>query len=394
LRLPTRLNPPHAKPFTRSKGELSRDANPEQVILHRHLKALLHRLGIEESQPPDEDRWLALLVLLNDRFRKFEEDRHRLQRSLDVHSREVQALYKELTDERDKVSSALACLDQALLLLDPQGRPLLLSAEAERLLGWSESELEGKDVLALLGLDEHLPGNSLTRALQGLRPLYLQLELKCRQGPTPLEMELQPLVRERQLTGCLLLLREPAEEEPAEEEDVASASLEPEEPVAAVTQEDLPAVPEAPAEVPTTATAPSPLRILIVESEPDSSRQIQEQLESLGHQWVHVSHAEEGLRSYQEAPYDAILCCENPFGYSGVELCKKLRQDSRGGYPYFILMTPPGARQQAAKALEAGVDAFLNKPLDAVELTVRLKVARGVQTRLNRVYSNLMSPKS
>ena len=78
------------------------------MILHRHLKALLHRLGIEEDQPPDEDRWLALLVLLNDRFRKFEEDRHRLQRSLDVHSREVQSLYKELTEERDKVSSALA----------------------------------------------------------------------------------------------------------------------------------------------------------------------------------------------------------------------------------------------------------------------------------------------
>ncbi len=361
------------------------------MILHRHLKALLHRLGIEEGHPPDEDRWLALLVLLNDRFRKFEEDRHRLQRSLDVHSREVQTLYKELTDERDKVSSALACLDQALLLLDPQGHPQLLSAEAERLLGWSEGELEGKDVLALLGLDEHLPGHSLTRALQGLRPLHLQLELQCRQGPTLLEVELQPLVRERQLTGCLLLMREPVEEE---------ASLEPEEPVAAAaaTQEDLPAIaeatPEPPVEAQSAATAPSPLRILIVESEPDSSRQIQEQLESLGHQWVHVSHAEEGLRSYQEAPFDAILCCENPFGYSGVELCKKLRQDSRGGYPYFILMTPPGARQQAAKALEAGVDAFLNKPLDAVELTVRLKVARGVQTRLNRVYSNLMSPKS
>jgi len=364
------------------------------VILHRHLKALLHRLGIEEGHPPDEDRWLALLVLLNDRFRKFEEDRHRLQRSLDVHSREVQALYKELTDERDKVSSALACLDQALLLLDPQGRPLLLSAEAERLLGWSEGELEGKDVLALLGLDEHLPGNSLTRALQGLRPLYLQLELQCRQGPALLEVELQPLVRERQLTGCLVLVREPAEQGAVSE----SLESEPEEILVAATQEDLPAVPEAaPAaapEAPAVAGSPSPLRILIVESEPDSSRQIQEQLESLGHQWVHVSHAEEGLRSYQEAPYDAILCCENPFGYSGVELCKKLRQDSRGGYPYFILMTPPGARQQAAKALEAGVDAFLNKPLDAVELTVRLKVARGVQTRLNRVYSNLMSPKS
>lgn len=363
------------------------------MILHRHLKALLHRTGIDEVQPPDEDRWLALLVLLNDRFRQFEEERHRLQRSLDVHSREVQSLYKELTLERDKTNSALACLDQAVIFMDAQGRPLLMSAEAERLLGWSESELEGKELLTLLGLSRKMPEGGLTRLLQDLRPLRDVLQINARPHTILREVELQPLIRDRQLVGCLLLFLSPR---PTVEESMeAEASQE----LTEVTVEDLAAAPvatvepEVQEEVASPAQAKaseSPLRILLVEASDEEASQAERLLSSLQHEFERVSDAEEALNLYHERPFDAVLCCESPTSYSAINLCKKLRRDSRGSYPYFILMTPAGARLQATKALEAGVDAFLNKPLDSNELAVRLKVARGVQSRLNRVYTNLM----
>ncbi len=395
------------------------------MILHRHLKALLHRLGVDENEPPDEDRWLALLVFLNDRFRQFEEERHRLQRSLDIHSREVQSLYKELTLERDKVSSTLACLNTALILLDAQGRPLLISAEGERLLGYSEAELEGKDIFQLLGLEGMLSGGGgLTALLGTLRPMSVPVQIKTRSGFVELELELQPLIRERSLTGCLMLLHEEPAEPPA---PVVSTSSELESVLSEITEEDLtpvaeeqpeiepallevapqatPANPvEAPvalevrtaAEVKEVQPAPveakpaePPLRILLVESDNDASLQMLNHLRELKHEVRLVGDAQEALRLYQEKPFDAVMCCENPQSFAGVELCKRLRQDNRGSYPYFILMTPPGARAHAAKALEAGVDAFLNKPFEAVELAVRLKVARGVQSRLSRVYSNL-----
>ncbi len=372
-----------------SEGSLSKEAKLEQVILHRHLKALLHRTGIDEVQPPDEDRWLALLVLLNDRFRQFEEERHRLQRSLDVHSREVQSLYKELTLERDKTNSALACLDQAVIFMDAQGRPLLMSAEAERLLGWSESELEGKELLTLLGLSKKMPEGGLTRLLQNLRPLRDVLQINARPQPIVREVELQPLIRDRQLVGCLLLFVEPR---PIMDESV---EMEPAEEVGEVTVEDVaPAEAQAPVEPQVQETqakaSETPLRILLVEASNEEAIQAEGLLTGLQHEFERVSDAEEALNLYHERPFDAVLCCENPTSYSAIELCKKLRRDSRGSYPYFILMTPAGARLQATKALEAGVDAFLNKPLEANELAVRLKVARGVQSRLNRVYTNLM----
>jgi len=372
-----------------SEGSLSKEAKLEQVILHRHLKALLHRTGIDEVQPPDEDRWLALLVLLNDRFRQFEEERHRLQRSLDVHSREVQSLYKELTLERDKTNSALACLDQAVIFMDAQGRPLLMSAEAERLLGWSESELEGKELLTLLGLSKKMPEGGLTRLLQNLRPLRDVLQINARPQPIVREVELQPLIRDRQLVGCLLLFVEPR---PIMDESV---EMEPAEEVGEVTVEDVaPAEAQPPVEPQVQETqakaSETPLRILLVEASNEEAIQAEGLLTGLQHEFERVSDAEEALNLYHERPFDAVLCCENPTSYSAIELCKKLRRDSRGSYPYFILMTPAGARLQATKALEAGVDAFLNKPLEANELAVRLKVARGVQSRLNRVYTNLM----
>ena len=75
-------------------------------------------------------------------------------------------------------------------------------------------------------------------------------------------------------------------------------------------------------------------------------------------------------------------------GMNGIDLCRKIREDSKGGYPYFILLTAVDKREEAQRALEAGVDAFLTKPLDPNDLAVRLKVAKGVQARLNKVYSD------
>lgn len=370
-------------------------------------------MGVDEGQPPDEDRWLALLVLLNDRFRQFEEDRHRLQRSLDIHSREVQSLYKELTQERDKVSSALACLDSALILLDGQGRPLLMSAEADRRLGYSEQEVEGKDLFALLGLNSILPEGGLTALLSGLRPVEMFVEVKTRHVTEAMFVKLTPLIRDRQLIGCLLQLSDAAEpedefdlfEEPTVE-DMPAVELEPEmaevfaepQPAPQMAAAAAPTLPSAapvaePEPEPASKPAAPPLRILLVESDAEAAAEARSHLEAMGQVCRHTGDGLEALRLYQHEHFDAIMCCEEPLGLSGVELCKRLRQDSRGGYPYFILMTPPGARAQATRALEAGVDAFLNKPLEAVELQVRLKVARGVQSRLNTSYSKLMGPK-
>jgi CheY-like chemotaxis protein len=140
---------------------------------------------------------------------------------------------------------------------------------------------------------------------------------------------------------------------------------------------------------PKTASKDLPLRVLLVEDEPVSQLVTQSQLGQLGHECTVASDSHEAIRLYQQQPFDAVISSYLMPGMNGIELCRKIRDDARGGYTYFILLTAVERKDEAAKALEAGVDAFLTKPLDPNELAIRLKVARGVQSRLNRVYSEL-----
>jgi len=61
----------------------------------------------------------------------------------------------------------------------------------------------------------------------------------------------------------------------------------------------------------------------------------------------------------------------------GPDLCRRLR--AKGGeYTYFIMLTSNTGRPSYLAAMDAGVDDFLTKPLDAIELQCRLRVAERI----------------
>ena len=631
------------------------------MILNRHLRALLRRLGIGERLPPTAPQWVALLSYLNDHFRVSEEEKHRLTRSLEIHGREVQSLYKELVQEREKLSSALACLTIGFVIFDKNGQVSLMNAEAEQYLGWSESEGMQRNLLQHLGLEDPARPGVLAQHLASGQSLDQRRVLRTKSGqPFDTQVQIQPVLRDGNLMGSVLtfetpewrLAAGPATEESLQElletflakagawlENDCSAEMQfhlqtvvnrAEEALAAAsggldlgassTREDFPAVlspvletvsampvegppssregggggwgdearfavstskaslstdevqaPESlraaslpksppaltppevyptepryphpvsvssveppapalphapvstqsgrslspffeapsqpkptppvaeeypsrksvealpraemiapagpeqlppvgepevspvvlaqpgrgpeeasvsvsyssqiplaplrapggdlpavtvlakapspqkaspvlsedapPAEIPKPPTPPKieprpaspkvqelPLRVLLVEDEPVSQLVTQSHLEKLGHECVVAGDANEAIRLYQRQQFDAIISSYLMPGMNGIDLCRKIREDSRGGYSYFILLTAVERKEEAARALEAGVDAFLTKPLDPNELAVRLKVARGVQSRLSRVYSDAPNP--
>ena len=61
----------------------------------------------------------------------------------------------------------------------------------------------------------------------------------------------------------------------------------------------------------------------------------------------------------------------------GLDLCRKVRARS-GEYVYFIMLTARSGRAEYLEAMDAGVDDFLTKPLDAVDLQCRLRVAERI----------------
>ena len=447
------------------------------MILERHLRALLKRLGIDEHSPPEIEQWVALLAHLNDRLRHFEDDKHRLQRSLEIHGRELQTLYRELVTERDQLSSALACLPEGFIIFDRRGAVALMNAEAEQWLDLSEYDLTGSDCLSLLGLDQVLQIPDLHQRLLEGHPVAGRGFLRSKNSrPFLSNVHLQPVIREGKLAGTVLTFEPPQLEALAAQADQPHSELQslitqighlighpesariqgplrnllgqaqealatladtPRHPQGGTlatpittepTQEDLVAVPtEEPVaaapplpepkaqplppklEEPPTPPKPAPraassapktksrtprsggLRILLVDNEVSSQQSTHTTVEQLGHDCTVVGSSEDGLRLHLAEPFDAIISAYRMEGLDGIELCRKVRENPQGGYPYFILLTAMDKREEATRALEAGVDAFLTKPLDPSELAVRLKVARGVQTRLHRVYSEFAS---
>jgi response regulator RpfG family c-di-GMP phosphodiesterase len=80
-------------------------------------------------------------------------------------------------------------------------------------------------------------------------------------------------------------------------------------------------------------------------------------------------------------------------GMDGLELCQKVRQRAKTDYTYFILLTAINTgRENLRKAMAAGIDDFLTKPLDREAILMRLRVAERILefTRQIRVLKELI----
>jgi PAS domain S-box-containing protein len=90
----------------------------------------------------------------------------------DVSSREMEELSTRLAQERDRLTAILHSLGDGLCALDPEGRLLIINPEGERLLGWRQDELVGRDLLATVvappAMDDERPVASDLATLQEL----------------------------------------------------------------------------------------------------------------------------------------------------------------------------------------------------------------------------------
>jgi len=116
-----------------------------------------------------------------------------------------------------------------------------------------------------------------------------------------------------------------------------------------------------------------PKRILVVVPHWDTGQVICNSLKSAGYTVHHVKSADEGLTFLSEIVPDLILSDVDMPGLSGIEFCIKVRQNIQTAAVPLILLADNQQVCDRIGGLKMGADDYIPKPLDPLELIVRIE---------------------
>jgi two-component system OmpR family response regulator len=113
------------------------------------------------------------------------------------------------------------------------------------------------------------------------------------------------------------------------------------------------------------------MRVLLVEDDPDLSRQLKASLADAGYAVDYAPDGEEAQFLGETEPYDAVILDLGLPKVDGVSVLERWRRDGRTT-PVLIL-TARGAWSEKVAGFDAGADDYLTKPFHTEELLARLR---------------------
>lgn len=113
--------------------------------------------------------------------------------------------------------------------------------------------------------------------------------------------------------------------------------------------------------------------LLLVDDDARNLLALEAVLRPTGHRLVRATDGPTALRLFDELEPDLVLCDLAMPGMDGIEVLARIRAHPTRSHTPVILVTAHTEREHRARALRAGADEFLEKPLDEVILTARLR---------------------
>ncbi len=137
--------------------------------------------------------------------------------------------------------------------------------------------------------------------------------------------------------------------------------------------------------------------MLVVDDIEANVRLLSRILKNAGHEISTAQSGQEALEKVLSEPPDVVLLDVMMPGMDGFEVCRRLRADPQTSTLPIVMVTALQETEDRVKALEAGADDFLTKPVDSVEVVARvrslLRVKRG-RDELEKSYADLRRAES
>lgn len=112
------------------------------------------------------------------------------------------------------------------------------------------------------------------------------------------------------------------------------------------------------------APAPRPLRVLVVDDNPDASITLAEYLRAFGHQVTVAWNGEDALEAALEARPNVVLLDLGMSCMNGFEAAHRLRADPAFGPPVLVAITGWGSEEDRQRTRQAGFAHHFVKPVD------------------------------
>ncbi len=115
--------------------------------------------------------------------------------------------------------------------------------------------------------------------------------------------------------------------------------------------------------------------ILYIEDNPDNMLLVQRALEARGYHFLKAEKGADGISTAEKEHVDLILLDINLPDIDGHQVARRLRRSTKHELARIpiIAVTANALRGDAEKALEAGCDVYMSKPINIRELWARVE---------------------
>jgi two-component system cell cycle response regulator DivK len=115
--------------------------------------------------------------------------------------------------------------------------------------------------------------------------------------------------------------------------------------------------------------------ILYIEDNPDNMMLVRRALEARGYRLIPAMNGLDGVSVAEQVDVDLILLDINLPDIDGYEVAKRIRVSKKSSLAYvpIIAITANALKGDAEKALSAGCDVYMSKPINIRELWARVE---------------------